>query len=253
MEVKSAPHHQLNFWVRYTQSPVAVWALVLGVLVHIAGFFAFSISIPHDSPADFLPPEIYYTAQDTAEDAVLAEQSALMDFEPLFLPTSRNASAYLGWEDLVERTEPFSALPPELLIGESQFPPLKEEIVAPVDSPVNLLEVSGGGNFGAFGQLSAQPSILEPRSGSVEIYRDGESQLLVHKAVTAGLIQESIDNLGGISEWRLTVGASGLVGDPFLVTGSGVETVDEASSQFLVDAAPSWGLAEGYYRVVIGP
>ncbi|GHC10948.1 hypothetical protein [Cerasicoccus arenae] len=239
--------------VRYWRNPIAIWALLLGVLVHIAGFFAFSIELPPDQVGPIKAPEIFYSGADERIDLLMQEQSELLDFEPLFLPTARNASVYLGWSELVERTEPFSALPPRLLINDGQFPSRADQFVEPIDKPLDMLERDTAGSFGAFGQVSGTQEALPYRAGTLEVYREDDSQVTLVKELESGIIDESVSNLSGVLEWRLAVGEIGIVGQALLIKGSGLEAVDAAAAQYLLQKAPEWGLPEGYYRVVIGP
>lgn len=238
---------------RYWRNPIAVWAVLLGVLVHLAGFFAFSIDIPPNNQVTVPPPDLIYTSGDGPLNELIQEQSALLDFEPLFLPTEHNASVYLEMSDLVERTEPFSRLPPRLLVSEENFQSPQRAMPAPLEQPEEMLERDTAGSFGAFGQLSSTQEALNPRSGSIEIYRDGAIQPIAIEQLQISVVEEAVNNLSGILEWRVAVGEIGLVGQPLLIRGSGLESVDAAAATFLLEAAPQWGLTPGYYRVVMGP
>lgn len=238
-----------NIW----RNPIALWALALGVVAHFAGFFAFSINLPPDEAAEPLPPEIYFTGANEQLDQLMQEQSELLDFEPLFLPTTRNASVYLGWDQLVERTEPFTPLPARLLISEERFPDVANDIEAPVADPAEMLERDTAGSFGAFGQIADNQPILTERAGRVEVYREGNSQIALQKKLTKGVVDEAVNNLSGVLEWRLMVGPAGVVGQPLMERSSGLEGVDAAAAEYLIEEIPQWGLAPGYYRVVIGP
>ncbi|MGE9296276.1 MAG: hypothetical protein ACQKBV_08345 [Puniceicoccales bacterium] len=240
-------------WSQFWANPVAQWALALGILVHLAGFFAFSIETPVEVDTRVPAPQIIYASQSERQDLILAEQSSLLDFEPLFLPTSRNASIYSGAGNLVERTEPFSPLPARLLISEGQFPTVAEEFRAPIRDPIEALTREDGGSFATFGQRAAGQEPLLSRSGVVEVYREGESEAVVMQPLDSSLIEGASANLSQIPEWQLYVSAGGLVGAPLLVRGSGLEAVDTEAGRYLAEIAPTWGLPTGYYRVVMGP
>ncbi|WP_309386992.1 hypothetical protein [Cerasicoccus frondis] len=244
-----AGRREENIW----RNPIAIWALVLGIVAHFAGFFAFNLELPSDEVAPTPPPEIYYTGANEHLDKLMQEQSELLDFEPLFLPTARNASVYLDWEQLVERTQPFTDLPARLLISEERFPEVTDREETPLNDPQDMLERDAAGSFGAFGQLSDGQTTLTNRGGSVEVYREGKPQMVLQKELKSGFFDEAGNNLSGVQEWRLTVGEVGVVGQPLLTRGSGLESVDAAASGYLVANIPKWGLAPGYYRVVIGP
>lgn len=237
---------------RYWRSPIAVWVIALGVAAHLAGFFAFTIELPQPSSAATPPPTIYISGQ-SALDELMQEQSDLLDFEPLFLPTRHNASIYLGWGDLIERTEPFAALPPKLIVSQSDFPVAVKDAPEPLRRPLEMLEQDTAGSFGAFGQNTGQQAILPQRGGLLEIYREGEQQALAHQLLKPGLIDEAVDSLAGPQEWRLTVGEVGVVGQPLLIRGSGLEAVDSAAAKFIMENASDWGLEPGYYRLILGP
>ncbi|WP_309398893.1 hypothetical protein [Cerasicoccus maritimus] len=235
------------------RNPIAIWALVLGVIAHLAGFFAFNLELPSEQVMAPPAPEIYYLGANDELNDLMQEQSDLLDFEPLFLPTSRNASVYLGWEQLVERTQPFTELPPRLLISEERFPEVGRDKVAPLSDPPEMLERDAAGSFGAFGQLVDAQTALPARGGSVEVYREGKSQVVLEKELIGGVFEEAADNLSGVQEWGLKIGDTGVVGEPLLIRGSGLESVDAAAAKYLDENIPQWSLAPGYYRVVIGP
>lgn len=239
----------LAFW----RNPVARWALVLGVLVHLAGFFAFSIAIPPDEPAFPGPPLIYYADSGAPVDPLLAEQAALLDFEPLFLPTPYNAPVRLGGASGVERVEPFPALRPDLLLTRTEFPRLEGELAPPVTTPADVLAQDRGSGFSAFGLSEGVVEPLPARAGCIEVYQPGRPEPLRVEPLDEDLAQEAFESLGGVMEWRLAIGRSGVVGRPLLVRGSGVEAADEVVAGHLAREAPAWGLPAGYYRVVVGP
>lgn len=239
--------------LRYWRNPVAVWAIVLGVLAHFAGFFAFSIHLPRPKPAAAPPPEIYYGDSTDPIDQLMQEQSDLLDFEPLFLPTSRNASINLGWSALVDRTEPFAPMSPKLMISENDFPVVTAAAPEPLSEPLEMLERDSAGSFGAFGQITGPQAAVPKRAGRVEVYREGQLQPVAVQEIKENVIDEAVNNLGGLLEWRLVVGQVGVVGQPLLIRGSGLEGVDAAAMRYLLNFAPQWGLPPGYYRVVMGP
>jgi len=251
--IDAATGRRERSWSKYWSNPVAQWALALGLGVHLAGFFLFSIERPEGVPERIPAPEIVYAGPNDQRAAVLAEQSYLMDYEPLFLPTARNASILPGAAELVERTEPFSPLPPRLLIGEGQFPSMTATPRTPIREPVEALARQTGSGFSAFGQRVSQQEPLPARPGLVEIFPEGAGRPVVRRELDPGVIDEALANLSGVIEWRIIVSEGGLVTAPLLRRGSGLEYVDALTADYLVEHAATWGLAPGYYRVVIGP
>jgi len=242
-----------HFDATQRSNTVAKWALILGVFAHLAGFFLFAIAQPGNGTTETPAPQIVYPGHQLERDAVLAEQSELFDFEPLFLPTTRNASIQRGARELVERTEPFSPLPARLLIGEEQFPPISERIRAPFTAPDEALARQSGGSFAAFGQRASDQAPLPSRRGLVEVFREGFRQPLVRQPLEEGIIDEALQNLSSVLVWQLVVSGANLPGTPLLVRGSGLETVDAAVADYLIRKSSTWGLESGYYQIVVGP
>ena len=74
-------------------SPVLRLALLLGVAVHLIGFFVFRVASSSLPEREVASPFVQYVSMsDLASDLELEEQAALFDSAPLFIPTRWNAS-----------------------------------------------------------------------------------------------------------------------------------------------------------------
>jgi hypothetical protein len=155
-----------------------------------------------------------------AGDQVLREQAELMDPTPLFFPTEWN----FGQQPLREsmRRQPgqvFSSFPPNVDFGERGVNTYGTEAVV---VPVQLADVVAQGNeapFAGMGQIDVQHPVLEGRSSFVEI-RDLVSGKDIIDQSLNGLSLPRLDFAP--IEFLAVISSAGMVGDPVLVTGSGL-------------------------------
>lgn len=202
------------------------------------------------------PPITVVAGRDTATGALLAEQVALFDQQPLSMPTQWNA----GVQELPSalRRQPgqvFGLFTPQLV-----FPPEKLEPVfsprggAPEDSLGGLRTIGAmTGGWLSLGRVDRPVTKLPLRDAAVEVVRLAEGGgLPVLTQALQGLPADVVTHDWAPIEFSVVVSAAGLVGVPTLAGGSGVESVDAFFGRFLVrDFRLGERLLPGLYRVRI--
>lgn len=190
-------------------------------------------------------------------DLVLRQEAILRDPKPLFLPTSWN-TAYAVQADRMVVT-------PGASFEAYAFKPLFSGAQGPVELPalVRLPESAAK----AFDPLRSDkpyiglaaraeaPAALAPRRACIELREAGTGRVVV--CLDINDLKEAQGVLWSPAEFLACVSASGLVGRPSLVFGSGVESVDGALEGALVRHWPALEklgkLQPGLYRVTLGP
>ena len=190
-------------------------------------------------------------AGSSASDAVLREKADLLDPTPLFFPTERN----YGQRDLPPGShkqpgQVFGSFEPKLTVAEQNITPYRNE-TTPV--PEKLSDVLTQGNeapFAGMGQVDLQKSTLPIRSGYIQVSDLKNGDTIISQSLT-GLNPPRQDFAP--LEFLVVVGTAGVIGDPFLTSGSGGEEVDNFFRSYLVK---SYRLGErlrpGRYRVLVG-
>lgn len=184
-------------------------------------------------------------------DQLLREKAELMDPTPLFFPTEWN----YGYQPLDESSlkhpgEFFGSFLPKPTIDEQKIASYGAE--API-VPEKLADVLVQGNeapFAGIGQVDGRQASLPIRAGFLEVgdLKSGES--IISQSLSGLLLPRTdFDPV----EFIVVVGPGGLIGEPFLMSGSGWEEVDTFFRTYLVK---SYRLGErlrpGRYRVVLG-
>lgn len=187
----------------------------------------------------------------TTSDEVLREKADLLDPTPLFFPTERNfGQRPLRQGSLKQPGQVFGSFEPKLTVAEQNIAPYRTENT-PV--PEKLSDVLTQGNeapFAGMGQVDLQKSTLPIRSGFLEV-RDLRTGDVIISQSLSGLIMPRQDITP--VEFIVLVGAAGVIGDPFLTSGSGGEEMDNYFRSYLLK---SYRLGErlrpGRYRVLVG-
>lgn len=207
---------------------------------------------PATPPASVPKPFVQLAgAGGTVTDQVLREKAELLDPTPLFFPTERNyGQRPLPPSALKQPGQVFGGFEPKLTVADQNIAPYRNE-TTPV--PEKLSDVLAQGNeapFAGMGQVDIRRSTLPIRSGYLEVsdLRNGDI-----------IISQSLSGLGAPRpdfapvEFLIVVGAAGVVGDPFLMSGSGGDEMDNFLRNYLVR---SYRLGErlrpGRYRVLVG-
>ena len=191
------------------------------------------------------------TAGSATSDQVLREKSELLDPTPLFFPTVWNyGQRPLRASSLKQPGQVFGSFEPKYTVGEQNIAAYRTE-GTPV--PEKLSDVLSQGNeapFAGMGQVDRPRSSLPIRSGYVEV-RDLNTGEIVIAQSLSGVVPPRPDFAP--VEFIVAVGSAGLIGEPFLTSGSEGDEVDGFFRDYLVR---SYRLGErlrpGRYRVLVG-
>jgi hypothetical protein len=207
-----------------------------------------NLLVPQVSVAPVTPKSFVQLA---GSDQTLREKADLLDPTPLFFPTERNyGQRPLPQSALKQPGQVFGSFEPKLTVADQNITPYRNE-TTPV--PEKLSDVLTQGNeapFAGMGQVDLQTSTLPIRSGYLEV-SDLKNGDIVISQTLSGLNAPRSDFAP--MEFLVVVGAAGVVGDPFLLSGSGGEEMDNFLRSYLVK---SYRLGErlrpGRYRVLVG-
>lgn len=233
-------------------SAIAVVAIVVGILLHAAGFLAFGINLGSPPKPAAPKPFLVFLEPGQFLDPVLLEHALLQDSAPLFLPTYWNVAANPeeGQEPYVS-PDLFSYFPEEITLTEKTFVAVTES-VAPVRRTPSLLGVGESNPFRLFGKDSNMSVVkLSERRGWWELRRLSSSEL-----ISEGELPElaELSNLGlwEPAEFLLSVSREGLLGLPLVYKSTGSVPADNAIRE-LLSHGEFRHLRPGYYSVVVGP
>ncbi|HWA26316.1 MAG TPA: hypothetical protein VG734_11685 [Lacunisphaera sp.] len=184
-------------------------------------------------------------------DQVLREKAEIMDPTPLFFPTAWN----FGQQPL----PPGSLKQPGQVFPsfEPQYPLITKGIGADDNElqgvPTKLADLLAQGNeapFAGMGRVDRERSTLPVRAAYLEVRALENADNIISEQL-GGATPPRAD-IAPI-EFIVLVGSAGLVGEPFLTTGSGRDEVDNYFRNYLVK---TYRLGEhlppGQYRVVVG-
>lgn len=181
---------------------------------------------------------------------VVADEAALLDKTPLFLPTSWNTS--IKDVSLPATGGVFADFPSAFAFkeGDHSFGVLRAD-----QEGFNgaILNVEGPNSaFLSFGQEAQNLKVTRRAVGYLEVYSAKDGIAVILEALTLDLPSGTI-NWSPI-ELMAVVSAAGLVGPPISITRSGLEEVDLYFADFLVKVFRiGEKLSPGVYRIVVGP
>jgi hypothetical protein len=189
-------------------------------------------------------------------DRLLRERADLFDPTPLFFPTKWN----YGQQPLPERMrhqpgKVFESFPANFTFGEQAMKAYGSEAEV---APENLADILTQGNetpFAGMGQQDRPHPALAPRSGFLEVIDLSTGKLVIKQS----LVNISIPRADFAPlEFLVAVSSSGIIGDPLLMTESGIDDADEDVDSFFRNyLVNSFRLGErlmpGRYRVSVGP
>lgn len=190
-------------------------------------------------------------AGQAAADRVLQERAEFFDPTPLFLPTPRNAGqGGLPARLVAQPGQVFRDFPAKWSVADASLPIYGAEVVA---APEGLAEVMARANeapFAGIGEVSVPVGRVASRAAFIEIKSMQGNNLITEAINGVALPKGDFAPL----EFLATVSAFGLVGEPLLVGGSGLDEVDGFFRDYLVRTFRlGEKVAPGVYRVVVGP
>lgn len=228
-----------------------VWIGSFTACLAVAGWFFWARDVLRAPPVVKTQEKPKSFVQLAASDQALREKAELLDPTPLFFPTERNYGQQpLRPSALRQPGQVFGSFEPIFTVAEQNITPYRNE-TTPV--PQKLSDVLNQGNeapFAGMGQIDSQKSTLPVRSGFIQVSDLKNGDVIISQSLI-GLNPPRQDF--GPLEFLVVVGASGVIGDPFLTSGSGGEEVDNFFRSYLVR---SYRLGErlrpGRYRVLVG-
>ena len=191
-----------------------------------------------------------------ADDQLLRERADLFDPTPLFFPTEWNYGQRALPENM--RHQPgqvFGSFEANFTFAEQNIKNYGAEVVAVPERLVDVLMQGNEKPFAGMGQIDVQRPPLAERSAFIEVKDLVDGKIVLTQALN--LI--STPRLGfGPMELLVVVSSSGIVGEPVLMSESGLEEVDEdVDAFFRTYLVQSFRLGErlspGRYRVLVGP
>jgi hypothetical protein len=227
---------------------LAVAAVAVGMWALWVRREATAPTVVHPSAQPFVQ---LATAGSATSDQVLREKAELLDPTPLFFPTAWNyGQRPLRASSLKQPGQVFASFEPKLTVGEQNIATYRTE-GAPL--PEKLSDVLTQGNeapFAGMGQVDRPKSTLPIRSGYVEV-RDLNSGEVIIAQSLVGISPPRADFAP--IEFIVAVGSAGLVGDPFVTSGSEGDEVDSFFRDYLVRSYRlGQRLRPGRYRVLVG-
>jgi hypothetical protein len=232
-----------------------VWISLLFALTSVVFWWLWNgskIPVAAAKPSARQPAVRLAAAERGPGDNVLRERAEYLDPTPLFFPTEWN----FGQGALKEGVKPepgqiFGFVDPQFVFGDQDIKPYNAEPIAPNGRLADVVQSGNEAPFAGIGTKEIQPVILPERGGFLEItnLRDGKT-----------ILSQTLTDIPGIGsdfvplEFLVTVGASGLISDPVLMTGSGREEMELFLLTYLAKSFRVGDrLAPGMYRILIGP
>jgi hypothetical protein len=235
---------------------VLVSACFFAALVFLVRF----IQLPAAAPSPTTPARtgIGIARVDPERNGALAgADAALLDPDPLFLPTPYNASQ--PRLPALIRREPGAASQP--IAAKYVFSEQQATLTFPESVPIPALPVESltygklHNAYDVVGRFAREEKPLPPRLAVVEVLKAGTGQ----EAVSAEVAPEVVPQAVLTADWEpfellAAVDVTGIVGLPAVTRSSGIEVVDSFFKSYL---AREFHLGErvppGFYRLRVGP
>jgi len=235
-------------------SRVLLVCLLLGVALHLAGFIIFRV-VYRDLPSreDRRPFVRFETLGPAEEGTGLAEQAALLDSAPLFIPTRWNAAQSARGPSMETRVKVFDPFAPAINLladlGPGQF---MVSGTTGVNGPEDLL-ASRFWRF--FSDFAERPPLTEPfaSTGIVAEVVPFDSEAAAPLRLPVDLGRELVVPVARPVEYhfRPDYGAPG--SEPFLARSSGNDEFDAATREWLTRPDVVARLPQGYSSITVYP
>jgi hypothetical protein len=233
-------------------SPFLRVALLLGVCVHLVGFFVFHVISNPLPTREEIRPFVQFVSPDTLlSGAELEEQAVLFDSAPLFVPGQWNAAHNLQPPSRERALLRFPAYEPKIDFSSALVPSsLPTGQTYAVEAPINLLALRFWDLFRGFGQEAAIPQAMEPTGVFAEV-RSLAGEVLQTVPVELGLL--SLQAVRPATYFLRVESGGRAVGRPTLSRGSGDVAFDAAAYTWLLESGFSAGLPVGMFEIRIYP
>lgn len=237
-------------------SSVLRGALVIGVVIHLLGFFMFRVvsdPLPQNKEAAAF---ITLVETDLGGDASeLMEQASLFDSAPLFIPGEWSSGSEIFAYDMVQNRKVFQDYEPDIdLMNEVRPRRLSLPEVADVEEPSDLLHLRFWKLFDYFGQRDAPLLLAHEPGNSVATV-----SILAGTEKDSGSLELRLDVDVDVSSGQfaarpiicfLNMAAPGLpAGDPLLTQSSGSNALDAEVLEWLTRPATLAKLPGGFLRL----
>lgn len=222
------------------------------VFFHIVCFYWMRpFAVPEAKVEAGQPLAVYFDPA-SPQSATLAEQSSLLDFEPLFLPTTWNAEPERASVfDRSKHSEPFKTYAAEISTALATVPVTAIPLLP--QTPQEAMELGGSAIFATFGRTAATGIALATRQGQVQVQSLNTVQPPKFVDIPPQTIQ-GLDGGGlGLGTFLIEVDATGSVTLPLLRRSTGQDSTDRLWRDYLHDHASGWNLGAGSYLLTVGP
>jgi len=230
-------------------------AVAAGLLLYLLAFSFLRVVTFSSLPADFPEPFLSFPADiiDAGSEREAVSYGDLFDPTPLFLPTVWNYAPDL--ENLAQEREVEPLFEPfEPAISLTSQPPsvLAEATQALFSLPREALEYERENYFSIFGRRERAIVKVPQRAGLMEVRLVGSGKVDRVRVLPEELAEFTQDLLSW-AVFQVVVDASGPIGEPLLMKGSGSPATDQVLRDYLATPFLLAGLKPGYYKVIFGP
>lgn len=233
-------------------SPVLRISLLLGVILHLAGFLVFRVvSKPLPSNQESRPFVQFVSPEILTAGAELEEQAALFDTAPLFIAGEWNAAHNIAAPIRDRGLQRFSTYQPEMDVAGALVPAgisLGQEFL--VRDPVDLLDLRF---WDIFKGIALSEGVVPEMEATVPFV---EVRSLNGHHTWVGPIEADIVSLSADqpAQYFLSVEGGGrILGRPTLSVSSGDAAFDAVAYNWIVESGLAAGLDPGHFEILLYP
>ncbi|MFH1498860.1 MAG: hypothetical protein ABII82_13660 [Verrucomicrobiota bacterium] len=201
-------------------------------------------------------PELRVTSLDASRDTAMSERLKLLDPTPLFLPSPLSSSRLeYPWNDAESKDSILQDYDPRLVAADWYLPQAAGQRNG---RPVSVaMDVIGPGEvrmpFQGMARATQEMRKLPERWAFVVVYSVKQQAPVGEFRLPSPGAVGFVDTMWSPMELLLVSEADGMVGDPELLSGSGVSEVDDYVLDTIQSTFAMGGdLLPGVYRLVIG-
>jgi hypothetical protein len=233
-------------------SPVLRVALLLGVLVHLAGFLVFRVvSSPLPSREESRPFVQFVSPETLTTGAELEEQAALFDTAPLFIAGEWNAAHNLAAPRRDRGLQRFPPYQAEMDVVATLVPggtSLGQEFL--VRGPADLLDLRFWDIFNGLTLREGAAPEMEASAPFVEV-RSLDGRLVQVRPIERDIASPSANQ--PVQYFLRVEGGGRALGRPTLSMSSGDTSFDAAAYNWIVESGLAAGLEPGFFEIRVFP